>query len=123
MRVSARKLALRGYTFGQAGATITAQAGKLQADLTELELNSGNATAQVMAIMSEAMPRYALRGKIENVDAGCHDGAVVGSAGAVGSRDADGRPHQHRLFADRNHQAAVGQVQPDGCGRSPGRST
>lgn len=84
LRVSARKLALRGHTFGQAGATITAQAGKLQADLTELELSSGNATAQVMAIMSEAMPRYALRGKIENVDAGSMTALWLGTPGLSG---------------------------------------
>lgn len=84
LRISARKLTLRGYTFGQAGATITAQAGKLQADLTELELNSGNATAQVMAIMSEAMPRYALRGKIENVDAGAMTALWLGTPGLSG---------------------------------------
>jgi AsmA-like C-terminal region len=69
LRLSARKVLLKGYTFGQGAATITTQAGKLQADITELELNSGTATAQVTAIMSEAMPRYALRGKVENVDA------------------------------------------------------
>lgn len=84
LRISARKLALRGYAFGQAGATITAQAGKLQADLTELELNSGNATAQVTVIMSEAMPRYALRGKIENIDAGAVSALWLGGAGLSG---------------------------------------
>lgn len=84
LRISARKLTLRGTTFGQAGATITAQAGKLQADLTELELNSGNATAQVTAIMSEAMPRYALRGKIENVDAGSATALWLGTSAAAG---------------------------------------
>jgi uncharacterized protein involved in outer membrane biogenesis len=84
LRVSARKLTLRGYAFGQAGATITAQAGKLQADLTELELNSGNATAQVTAIMSEAMPRYALRGKIDNADASSLFAAWFGTSGVTG---------------------------------------
>jgi len=84
LRISARKLALRGYAFGQAGATISAHAGKLQADLTELELNSGTAKAQVMAIMSEAMPRYALRGKIENIDAGSMTALWLGTAGLSG---------------------------------------
>lgn len=84
LRVSARKLALRGYSFGQAGATITSQGGKLQADLTELELNSGNVSAQVTAIMSEAMPRYALRGKIENVDAGPLTALWFGTPGVSG---------------------------------------
>jgi AsmA protein len=84
LRVSARKLLLKGYTLGQAGATITAQAGKLQADLTELELNSGNATAQITAIMTEAMPRYALRGKVENIDAGAATSLWLGAPALAG---------------------------------------
>ncbi|MBX9590640.1 MAG: AsmA-like C-terminal region-containing protein [Hyphomonadaceae bacterium] len=84
LRISARKLALRGQTLGQAGATISAHAGKLQADLTELEINSGTATAQVTVIMSEAMPRYALRGKIENFDAGSMTARWLGTAGLSG---------------------------------------
>lgn len=84
LRISARKLTLREYAFGQAGATITSQAGKLQADLTELELNPGNATAQVTVIMSEAMPRYALRGKIENFDAGAVSTWWFGTGGLSG---------------------------------------
>jgi hypothetical protein len=84
LRISARKLTFRNIAFGQAGATITAQGGKLQADLTELELNSGNATAQVTAIMSEAMPRYALRGRIENIDAGAAAAMWLGASGLSG---------------------------------------
>jgi AsmA protein len=70
MRISARRVTLRDYTFGQGGATITAQGGKLHADIAELELPSGSLTAQVTAIMSEAAPRYALRAKVEDMDAG-----------------------------------------------------
>jgi hypothetical protein len=84
LRISARKLALKGYTFGQAGATITAQGGKLHADLTELELNAGNATAQITAIMTEAMPRYALRGKVDNIDAGAVTALWLGTAAVAG---------------------------------------
>lgn len=68
LRISARKVAFKGGSFGQSAATITTRSGKLQADITEVELNSGTASAQVTAIMSEAMPRYALRAKLENVD-------------------------------------------------------
>ena len=84
LRVSARKITLKGYVFGQGAATITAQSGKLQADITELELNSGTATAQVMAIMSEAMPRYALRGKLENIDAGSATAMWLGGTALTG---------------------------------------
>jgi AsmA protein len=84
LRISARKVVLKGYSFGQGGATITAQSGKLQADITELELNSGKATAQVTAIMSEVIPRYALRGRIEHVEAGAATALLLGSAALAG---------------------------------------
>jgi AsmA-like C-terminal region len=79
LRLSAHKISLKGYALGQGAATITAQAGKLQADITELEVNSGTASAQVTAIMSEAIPRYALRAKVENIDAGAATGLWFGS--------------------------------------------
>ena len=78
LRLSAHKISVKGYALGQGAATITAQAGKLQADITELEVNSGTATAQVTAIMTEAMPRYALRAKVENIDAGATTGLWLG---------------------------------------------
>ncbi len=68
-RISAKRVTLKDDVFGQGGATITAQAGKLHADIAELELPSGGTlTAQVTAIMTEAAPRYALRAKIENME-------------------------------------------------------
>ncbi len=78
LRLSAHKVSVKGFALGQGAATITAQAGKLQADITELEVNSGTATAQVTAIMTEAMPRYALRAKVENIDAGATTGLWLG---------------------------------------------
>jgi AsmA protein len=84
LRVSARKVTLKGYALGQAGATITAQAGKLQADITELELNSGTLSAQVTAIMSEDVPRYALRAKLENVEAGPASTLLLGASALAG---------------------------------------
>jgi len=84
LRLSARKVSIKGYAFGQGAATITAQGGKLQADITEIEMNSGTATAQVTAIMSEAMPRYALRTKLENIEAGAASSFWLGSAPLAG---------------------------------------
>jgi AsmA protein len=84
LRISARKVALKGYAFGQGAAAITAYAGKLQADITELELSSGTLSAQITAIMSELVPRYALRAKIEKIDAGPASTLLLGAAALTG---------------------------------------
>lgn len=84
LRISARKVSFGKLQFGQGGATITAQAGKLQADITELELHSGTATAQVTAIMSEMVPRYAIRGKLENLDAAAVGAQLTGLPAIAG---------------------------------------
>jgi AsmA protein len=84
LRISAHKVALKGYTFGQGAATIAAHGGKLQADITELEFSSGTLSAQVTAIMSEVVPRYALRAKIENIEAGPASALFLGGAALAG---------------------------------------
>jgi hypothetical protein len=47
-------------------------------------VGSGTATAQVTAIMSEAVPRYALRAKLENFDAAATTGQWLGLPGLSG---------------------------------------
>ena len=84
LRISARRLTLKGYVLGQGAATITAQAGKLHADIAELELPSGTLSAQVTAIMSEALPRYAVRAKIENLEIGSASAMVAGAPALSG---------------------------------------
>jgi AsmA protein len=85
MRISAQRVALRGHSFGQGAATITAQAGKLNADVAELELPSGGTlTAQVTAIMSELAPRYAVRAKIEGMEAGPASTGLLGRPALTG---------------------------------------
>lgn len=84
LRVSARKVSFGKLQFGQGGATITAQAGKLQADITELELHGGTATAQVTTIMSEIVPRYAVRGKFDNLDAAAVSAQLIGIPAVAG---------------------------------------
>jgi AsmA protein len=84
LRISARKVVFKGLSFGQSGATITTRAGKLQADITEVELTSGTASAQVTAIMSESMPRYALRAKLENVEVGPAGMQLLGATPLAG---------------------------------------
>jgi AsmA protein len=84
LRISARRVSLKDYALGQGGATITAQSGKLHADITELELPWGTLSAQVTAIMSEASPRYALRAKIEGMDTGPASALVLGAPALTG---------------------------------------
>jgi AsmA-like C-terminal region len=84
LRISTRKVALMGYAFGQGAATITAQGGKLRADVTELELNSGTLSAQVTANMSEVVPTFALRAKIENIETGPTSALLLGTTALAG---------------------------------------
>jgi AsmA protein len=85
VRISARKVVLKGYALGHGAATIAAHAGKLQADITELELSSGTLSAQVTAIMSEVVPRYVLRARIENIETGPASTLILGVP-ALGGR-------------------------------------
>ncbi|MBO0764614.1 MAG: hypothetical protein J2P50_08505 [Hyphomicrobiaceae bacterium] len=84
MRISARRVIVRDLTFGQGGATITTQGGKLHADIAELELPTGSLTAQLTAIMSEAAPRYALRAKVEDMDTGPASASLLGTPALSG---------------------------------------
>jgi AsmA protein len=84
LRISARKVALKGYAFGQGAATIAAQAGTLRADVTELELNSGTLSAQVTAVMNETVPRFALRAKAENIETAPASVLLLGAAALAG---------------------------------------
>jgi AsmA protein len=85
MRISANRVALKDLTFGQGGATITAQAGKLHADIAEVELSGGGTlSAQVTAIMTEAAPRYAVRAKAESMEMGPATAKLLGSPALTG---------------------------------------
>lgn len=85
MRISANRIALKDLGFGQGGATVTAQAGKLRADIAEVELPSGGTlSAQVTAIMTEAVPRYAVRAKVENLEMGPATAKLLGSPALTG---------------------------------------
>jgi AsmA protein len=80
LRISAPKVALKGYGFGRGAATISMRSGKLLADIAELELHSGTASAQITTNTNELVPNYTLRGKIENFEAGHAGTALLGSA-------------------------------------------
>jgi AsmA protein len=86
LRISAPKVTLKGYglSLGHGAATITVRSGKLLADIAELELHAGKTTAQVTVDTNEIVPRYILRGKVENFDAGSAGAALFGSTVLTG---------------------------------------
>jgi hypothetical protein len=84
LRVSAPKVTLKGFGLGRGAATIAVRSGKLLADIAELDLYGGKLSAQVTASANEIVPRYTLRGRVENFDAGPAGAAVFGSAVLTG---------------------------------------
>jgi AsmA protein len=84
LRISAPKVAMNGFGFGRGAAAITVRGGKLLADIAELELYGGRASAQVTADSNELVPRYAIRGRVENFDAGAASTALLGSPVLIG---------------------------------------
>jgi AsmA protein len=84
LRISAPKVAVKGHGLGRGAATITVRAGKLLADIAELELYSGKVGVQVSVNANELVPRYTLRGKVENFEAGYAATALFGAAVLTG---------------------------------------
>ena len=71
LRVSAGKVSLLPHVqTGRAAAAIAVKDGKLMADVAELEVEGGSFGGQITADMSGLMARYAVSGKLENIDAG-----------------------------------------------------
>jgi AsmA protein len=84
LRISAPKVVLRNYGLGRGAATITVRSGRLLAELAELELPSGVLSGQITADSDELVPRYTLRGKIENLETGSASAWLFGGAVLTG---------------------------------------
>ena len=84
LRISAPKVAIKGYGLGRGAATITVRSGKLLADIAELDLYSGKVGVQVTVNSNELVPRYSVRGKVENFEAGPAGTALFGAAVLTG---------------------------------------
>ena len=84
LRISAPKVTIKGYGLGRGAATITVRSGKLLADIAELDLYSGKVGVQVTVNSNELVPRYTVRGKVENFEAGPAGTALFGSAVLTG---------------------------------------
>jgi AsmA protein len=111
LRISAPKVALKGYGLGSGAATITVRSGKLLAELAELELHSGTVSGQITANTNELVPRYALRGKIENFEAGPAGASLFGATVLTG---------RSTLFVD---VAGAGQTPAELLRRLSGKAT
>jgi AsmA protein len=84
LRISAPKVILKGYGLGRGAATIAVRSGKLLADIAELDLFGGKLSAQITANADDIVPRYALRGRAENVETGSATSSLFGSAVLTG---------------------------------------
>ncbi|HJU30734.1 MAG TPA: AsmA-like C-terminal region-containing protein [Hyphomicrobiaceae bacterium] len=84
LRISAPKVTIHGYGLGRGAATVAVRSGKLVADIAELDLFGGRMSAQVITDANEIVPRYALRGRLENFEAGPAAAALFGSAVVAG---------------------------------------
>jgi AsmA protein len=84
LRISAPKVALKGFGLGSGAATIAVRSGKMLADIAELDLYGGKASAQITANINEMVPRYTLRGKLESFDAGSAGAALFGATVLTG---------------------------------------
>ena len=120
LRISAPKVALKGYGLGRGAATIAVRSGKLLADIAELELYGGKASAQVTANTNEIVPRYTLRGKVENFDAGPAGAAAVRLHGA--DRPLDARPSTSKASGRRRQRCCAGcrARRPSPCPKAAG---
>lgn len=85
LRISAPSVAVEGKTFGRSAASITVRNGKLLANIAELELANGMASAQITTETNDFVPHYTVRGKIENFEPGPVATAVLGAPVLTGT--------------------------------------
>lgn len=84
LRISTPKVTFKGFNLGRTAATLTVRSGKLLADIAELELGTGTASLQLTANTADLVPRYALKGKLDNIDLSEMAGALLAGSGWSG---------------------------------------
>ena len=70
LRLSATKVRIPGMDMGRAAVSIALNKGRLQADIAELEIESGVAGGQFAVDLNQASPRAELKAKLRGVDVG-----------------------------------------------------
>lgn len=95
IRLSTKKLMAGKKAFGSAAATVSLRNGTLSADVAEVMLNEGRMTGQFSVDFKRYIPKFALRGQLENIAFG------QWSEKLTGKRHIEG---VGRLFADFTSQ-------------------
>ncbi len=80
LRISTPRLTFKGFDMGRTAATFTVRAGKLLADVAEMELGAATANLELTADTNEVVPRYTLKGKVQNFDAAQSAAALLSGA-------------------------------------------
>lgn len=80
LRISTPRLTFKSFDMGRTAATLTVRAGKLLADVAEMELGAATANLELTADTNEVVPRYTLKGKIQNFDAAQSAAALLSVA-------------------------------------------
>ncbi len=68
IRISADKVVLGSHQIGRSAATVTVAKGILLADVGAIEFDGGRGTGQISADMSGAVPKFGMRGRLEELD-------------------------------------------------------
>ena len=110
---------MKGFGLGRGAATIAVRSGKLLADIAELDLYGGKASAQMTVNSNEIAPRYTAARQGRELRGGPGRAAAVRRSGA--DRPLDARPRYRRCRADagRGGARAVGQGGPHHARRRP----
>lgn len=80
LRISTPRVTFKGFEMGRTAATFTVRSGKLLADVAEMELGAATASLQLTADTNEMVPRYTLKGKVQNLDAAQSASALLSGA-------------------------------------------
>lgn len=80
LRISTPRLTFKSFDMGRTAATFTVRAGKLLADVAEMELGAATANLELTADTNEVVTRYTLKGKIQNFDAAQSAAALLSGA-------------------------------------------
>ncbi len=69
VRLSADKVLLHTQLLGRSAVTVTVSQGRMLADIGAIEFDGGRGSGQISADASGPVPKFAVRGKIDDVDA------------------------------------------------------
>lgn len=84
IRVSAAQMLVGGVEFGRFAASLSLKQSRLLADIAEIGFDSGRASGQLSADFSGDQPQFALRGRLEEMDASRASTAILGYSAVQG---------------------------------------